>query len=318
MGGRALSPTAELGSPLPLSQTEMVAPSLGVQAACPQGCAFSALPPGGPGSPWTAQGPPLPPPRCCGHLISEGSVRGWSTCFPGGWAGAAGREPGSHSFGPASRGGPQGQAPSPPHPVHPGAAVAPLRGPQPSLAPGGGTHSPTAARAHQRQAERGRHGLWWSQLSLPGDSRPDGDSHEPRLGKLAPTSHTNLNRGPQPVHMATRGHAGRPPPGPQLTRSPARMHTPPPGPIRGSPSPPSTKPGPPSFAHVPGMSGLCNICMGWARGPGETPQFPRARTSVGAQGHSPHGRWRRWAWSTGPGVVGPGGGSADQASPPTL
>ena len=126
MGGHALSPTAELGSPLPLFQTEMVAPSLGVRAACPRGCAFSALPPGRPGSPWTAQGPSLPPPRCYGHLISEGSVRGWSTCFPGGWAGAAGREPDSHSFGPASRGGPHGQAP-PPAPIYPGAAVAPLR-----------------------------------------------------------------------------------------------------------------------------------------------------------------------------------------------
>ena len=223
MGGRALSPTAELGSPLPLFQTEMLAPSLGVRAACPRGCAFSALPPGGPSSPWAAQGRSLPPPRCYGHLISEGSVQGWSTCFPGRWAGAAGREPDSHSFGPASRGGPRGQAPPSPTPVYPGAAVAPLRGPQPSLAPGGGTHSPAAARARQWQAERGRHGLRWSQLSPLGDSRPDGDSHGPRLGKLAPTSHTSLNQGPQPVHMAMGGHVGRPrrPPAHTLSRQDA-------------------------------------------------------------------------------------------------
>lgn len=263
MGGRALSPTAELGSPLPLFQTDMVAPSPGLRAACPRGCAFSALPPGGPGLPWTAQGPSLPPPRRCGHLISEGSVRGWSTCFPGGWAGAAGREPDSHSFGPASRGGPRGQAPPLP-PVHPGAAVAPLRGPQPSLAPGGGTHSPAAARARQRQAKRGRHGLRWSQLSPQGDSRPDGDSHRPRLGKLAPTSHTNLNRGPWPVHMAMRGHEGRPP-GPPAHTLPRQDAHAPPGPIRGTPSPPSTKPGPPALYVC--LACLVSATSAWG-GPG--------------------------------------------------
>lgn len=52
-----------------------------------------------------------------------------------------------------------------PHPVHAGAAVAPLRGPRPSPAPGGGTRSPAAARARQQQAERGRHGFRRSQLS---------------------------------------------------------------------------------------------------------------------------------------------------------
>ena len=113
-----------------------------------------------------------------------------------------------------------------------------------------------------------------------------------------------------------RGHAGRPPQAPSSHAAPPPGCTHNPRSHSGQPLPSLDQAWPPSFAHVPGTSGLRNICMGWARGPGETPQFPGARTSVGARGHSPHGRWRRWAWSTGLGVVGPGGGGADQASPP--
>lgn len=134
---------------------------------------------------------------------------------------------------------------------------------------------------------------------------------------MAPTSHTKLDQGPRPVHTVVRSRAGRPPLGPQLTRSPREDAHAPPRSYLGQPLPSLDQAWPSSFTRMAGVSGLCNIGTGWAQGPGETPWVP-------GQGHRSGPR----PLSTRPmeaagmerraGVQrAPGGARADQASPLT-
>lgn len=134
--GRTHAHPQQPGRPLPLFQTETVAPSPGCQPPVPGLRLLRTAPRrgrlslDGSGTLFDLRG----------AVSSEGSARGWSTCFPGGRAtqtlptrrpGAAGREPDTHSFGPASRGGPHGQAP-PPRPRRGGCGSSPGTTAEPS------------------------------------------------------------------------------------------------------------------------------------------------------------------------------------------
>ena len=187
--GRTHAHAKQPGSPLPLFQTETVAPSRGCRSPVPGLCPLCTAPRRG----WLSldgSGTLSWPPQCCERLISESSSRGWSTRFPGGRAtetlptrrpGAAGSKPDPHSFRPASRGGLHSQAPPPrPRPPQDGCGSSPGTTAKPRPQVGGHAAPqlpvPVSGRLSVAATDYGRASCHRG----GGGGGPAGDSHGPR------------------------------------------------------------------------------------------------------------------------------------------